>query len=256
MAVGIGGRGPEDFRPHFHYAMGRQNIIQHRLHFEMAARDSMDTMGPEQTDNPVLTCALAGDLPGLQKIFDNPEDPAQEKVKLLLSEQDVVGRSPLFLACMLGRSEVVRELAKHGVDLNQPTPRGYLPIHCAAAWAQLDTLKTLVEQGSDIVGMNFRGEKARDVALRYGKMDCVEFLDLEEVKLTLRLYITQIQATIADPEKVHGRLNKEDKVRKQGKKANTEEKGGILLQVQLFTCVFLPESLLSYIQIFPIKETL
>ncbi|KAJ1173202.1 hypothetical protein NDU88_005042 [Pleurodeles waltl] len=179
---------------------------------QLTLQEPMDTMVPEtERENPVLSCALAGDVEGLKQLFEDPEDPTHEKVGQMLFEQDVVGRSPLFLACMLGRIEVIQEMAKHGVDLNQRTPRGYSPIHCAAAWGQLDTLSTMVELGADIVANNFRGEKARDVALRYRKTDCADFLELSEAKQVLELYITQIQQTITDSEKVHGRLNKEDK---------------------------------------------
>lgn len=43
-------------------------------------------------------------------------------------------------------------------------------------WGQLDTLKTLVELNADFQATNFRGEKAVDVARRYDKLDCAEYL--------------------------------------------------------------------------------
>ncbi|XP_062833827.1 ankyrin repeat domain-containing protein 45 isoform X3 [Anolis carolinensis] len=89
---------------------------------------------------------------------------------------------------------------------------GYTLLHCAAAWGQLETLKTLIDLEADIYATTFRGEKARDIACRYEKMECVEFLDWAEAKQNLRNFISQIQTTVTDPEKVLGRLNKEDKV--------------------------------------------
>ncbi|KAM6456884.1 ankyrin repeat domain-containing protein 45 isoform 3-T3 [Liasis olivaceus] len=89
--------------------------------------------------------------------------------------------------------------------------RGYTLLHCAAAWGQLDTLKTLVELEADIYATTFRGEKAREIANRYKQTECVEFLDWAEAKQNLRNFISQVQATVTDPEKVQGRLNKEDK---------------------------------------------
>lgn len=50
-------------------------------------------------------------------------------------------------------------------------------------WGQLDTLKTLVELSADLQATNFQGEKAVDVARRYDKLDCVEFLALAGEKL-------------------------------------------------------------------------
>lgn len=49
-------------------------------------------------------------------------------------------------------------------------------MHCAAAWGHLEVLKTLVELGGDILLLNFRGEKACDIAARYNKTDCADFL--------------------------------------------------------------------------------
>ncbi|XP_041098065.1 ankyrin repeat domain-containing protein 45-like [Polyodon spathula] len=167
-------------------------------------------MEPEDT-NPVLACALSGDTEGLQKWFENPEDPHHEQVSQMVQETDAVGRRVLFTACMLGRSDVVRELVKYGSDVNETTLRGYSPLHCAAIWGQLECLKTLVELGYNIQALNFLGERAREVACRYSKTDCVEFLDLAEAKQSLQMLISHIRDTIADPEKVQGKLNKEDK---------------------------------------------
>lgn len=54
---------------------------------------------------------------------------------------------------------------------------GYTLLHCAAAWGRLQILKTLVELDVDIEALNFREERARDVAARYFQSECVEFLD-------------------------------------------------------------------------------
>lgn len=53
---------------------------------------------------------------------------------------------------------------------------GYSPLHYAALWGQLDTLVTLVELGADIEARNFRGERAKEVASRYSKTDCIDYL--------------------------------------------------------------------------------
>lgn len=105
-------------------------------------------------------------------------------------------------------------------------------------WGQLDTLKTLVELNADFQAVNFRGEKAVDVARRYDKLDCAEYLAwagekvkhfstesnlvmikadddfflLTEAKQSLQALIQDVRDIIADPEKVQGKLNKEDKV--------------------------------------------
>ncbi|XP_077132141.1 ankyrin repeat domain-containing protein 45 isoform X2 [Ranitomeya variabilis] len=170
----------------------------------------MEVSGPP--DNPVLRCALEGNVPALQSIFEDSADDHHEQCNTFLVEEDLLGRNPLFLACVLGRTEVVRALAKYGANVNQKTARGYSALHCAAAWGRLDVLKALVDLGGDISLLNFRGEKAGEIASRYNKTDCVDFLKWAEARLALKAYISFIQQTIADPEKVHGKLNKEDKI--------------------------------------------
>ncbi|XP_060088437.1 ankyrin repeat domain-containing protein 45 isoform X1 [Heteronotia binoei] len=175
---------------------------------------TLEDSGPQEEpviSNPLLKAALTGNVEGVQQIFDDPEDPDHEKAAELLMEKDIVGRDLLYTTCMAGQSDVIRTLAKCGVDLKDKTARGYSLLHCAAAWGQLETLKTLVELDADIYATTFRGEKARDIAFRYEQTECVDFLDWAEAKQNLRLFIAQIQATITDPEKVQGRLNKEDK---------------------------------------------
>ncbi|XP_062990039.1 ankyrin repeat domain-containing protein 45 [Elgaria multicarinata webbii] len=161
--------------------------------------------------NPLLRAALTGDIGEVQHIFEDPEDPDHEKATDLLMEKDIVGRGLLFATCMAGQSDIIRALARYGVDLKDKTSRGYTLLHCAAAWGQLEILKTLVELEADIYATTFRGEKARDIAHRYEQTECVDFLDWAEAKQNLQNFISQIQATVTDPEKVQGRLNKEDK---------------------------------------------
>ncbi|XP_005996898.1 ankyrin repeat domain-containing protein 45 [Latimeria chalumnae] len=161
--------------------------------------------------NPVLQCILTGDTEGLQQCFENPEDPNHEIASQQLQEQDIVGRSNLFMACMLGRSDILQELVKYGADINEVTSRGYSPLHSVAVWGHSETLRTLVELGADIQARNFQDERPKDVALRYMQTECVDILDWAEAKQALQMYISYIQGIITDPEKVQGRLNKEDR---------------------------------------------
>ncbi|XP_056379249.1 ankyrin repeat domain-containing protein 45 isoform X2 [Hyla sarda] len=171
----------------------------------------MEGLSPQTRDNPVLRCVLEGNADALQSVFEDPADDQQEICSRFLIEEDLLGRTPLFLACILGRTEVVKVLVKYGADVNQQTARGYSPLHCAAAWSQVDVLKALVDLEGDIFLHNFCGEKASDIATRYDKTECADFLKWAEAKFALKSYISFIQQTIADPEKVHGKLHKDDK---------------------------------------------
>lgn len=89
---------------------------------EEAAREPEET----GTINPLLQPALTGDVEGLQMIFEDPENPHHEQAMQLLLEEDIVGRNLLYAACMAGQSDVIRALAKYGVNLNEKTARGIL----------------------------------------------------------------------------------------------------------------------------------
>lgn len=161
--------------------------------------------------NPLLQPALTGHVEGLQKIFEDPENPHHDQAMQLLLEEDIVGRNLLYAACMAGQSDVIRALAKYGVNLNEKTARGYTLLHCAAAWGRLGTLKALVDLDVDMEALNFREERARDVAARYSQTACVEFLDWADARLALKKYIAKVSAAATEIEKGPGRLGKEDK---------------------------------------------
>jgi len=110
----------------------------------------------------------------------------------------------------------------------------------AAAWGQLAAVKSLVAGGADHSVKNQHNETPRDIACRYGKEECVVYLDRSgeilfskyvpsrlnlhtnptlAARTVLSLAITQAKATLTDTEKISGKWNKEDKVRYN----NTEE---------------------------------
>uniref|UniRef100_A0A5S6KT41 Iroquois-class homeodomain protein irx-3 n=1 Tax=Xenopus tropicalis TaxID=8364 RepID=A0A5S6KT41_XENTR len=181
----------------------------------------MESLSAAPTINTVLECTLKDDLQALKLLFEDPSEP--EKVTDLLLKKDFMGRNVLFPACILGRCEVVKELIKYGASVNSLTSRGYSPLHCAAAWGQLDMLKTLVEMGADIKACNFCNEKAYEIAIRYNKTECADFLAWAEAKLELKIYISFVHQSITDLEKLQGKLNKEYKVCKQHIQINKRE---------------------------------
>ncbi|KAL7984742.1 hypothetical protein Chor_003312, partial [Crotalus horridus] len=118
-------------------------------------KNEHEDLGPQEEPahfNPLLRAALRGDMEEVQQIFENSEDPDHEKANKFLMEKDILGRNLLFTTC-------------------------YTLLHCAAAWGQLNTLKTLIELEADIYATTFRDENAREIANRYKQTECVEFLD-------------------------------------------------------------------------------
>ncbi|XP_038651062.1 ankyrin repeat domain-containing protein 45 isoform X1 [Scyliorhinus canicula] len=177
--------------------------------------DNDDTIDNEDLElenrNNFLTSVLTGDTENLRKCFELLDEPNYKVTNEWLNIRDDFNRNALFAAAMLGHYEVITELVTRGADVNETTNRGYTPLHCAAAWGKLESLKTLVDLGANVQETNFRGEKARDIANRYSKSDCIEFLDWAESKLILEVYIKNIQETVADLEKLQGKLSKQDK---------------------------------------------
>ncbi|XP_059840874.1 ankyrin repeat domain-containing protein 45 isoform X2 [Hypanus sabinus] len=161
--------------------------------------------------NNFLNSVLTGDAENLRKCFVNTDKPNHEKSNELLNIHDDFGRNALFAAAILGHCEVIQELVSQGANVNEQTNRGYTPLHCAAAWGKLESLNALVSLGANVQTINFRDEKARDIAKRYSIANCVEFLDWAEGKMILELYIRDIQETVTDLEKSQGKLSKQDR---------------------------------------------
>lgn len=77
--------------------------------------------GDNSVVDSVYQLALAGDVPGIQSILESATNDERPD---LLWEEDDIGRNALFAASMLGRCNVIRELVKHGADVNTWTVRG------------------------------------------------------------------------------------------------------------------------------------
>ena len=54
---------------------------------------------------------------------------------------------------------------------------GYTLPHFASCWGQIDCLKVLVQSGAALDKVTMHGESVRDVAVRYKKTNCVEYID-------------------------------------------------------------------------------
>ncbi|XP_029309668.1 ankyrin repeat domain-containing protein 45 [Cottoperca gobio] len=156
----------------------------------------------------IFTCVLSGDVESITGYFEREgvTDEAQEKD--MCGMKDEVGRNALLTGCMLGRSDVVRELLTHGARVDEQTVRGYSSLHLAACWGHLQTVRTLLELGADTQAETFRGERPVDLAQRYSRTDCADCLILAEAKQDLMSYVAFVKDLVSDPEK---NLTKEEK---------------------------------------------
>ena len=154
-------------------------------------------------------------------LFDFVESADKEQLLTHLEEGECDlnarskhGRTPLGLAALLGREEVVRVLLEKGAEVNLAnssgmlagwhicntlanaakdfvpmyTPHhhythththtvGYSALHHGAAWGRVGCLRALVASGANHHLSTRHKETPRDLAERYSKTTCVEYLD-------------------------------------------------------------------------------
>ncbi|XP_002738124.2 ankyrin repeat domain-containing protein 45-like [Saccoglossus kowalevskii] len=210
-------------------------------------RSESGSVEPPCIENILIECIKKDDVERLQQCYDNEEDPHYGKVDELLNKRDDdddrapvdlactmgrleilrfmiekgvntnirdhEGKSPLDFACVLGRPEIVRELLENGsTEVDTATARGYTALHRAAAWDKLDCIKCLVEFGANMKMKTTHGERAKEIALRYNRTECAFYLDWAEARYELQHLCKETKETIEDPQKVLGRLTKDDKI--------------------------------------------
>ncbi|XP_078489862.1 ankyrin repeat domain-containing protein 45-like isoform X1 [Ciona intestinalis] len=169
---------------------------------------------PEKFDggNVIMHCVLHEDKERFAKVFDDAENPDYESASVLLKQRSEVGKSPIEVACMLGRADILKDIIKRGCDVNAANGSGYCPIHFAAAWGHVKCLEALVESGASVDCTTRHGELAKEIAFRYDHNHCVYYLNWAAAKLALVAFISHARELIADPEKLQGmKLTKEEK---------------------------------------------
>ncbi len=86
----------------------------------------------------------------------------------LLDARDTKGRTPLHKAAFLGLHEIVELCLSMGAPVNQTTPEGLTPLHCAADGNDLycgnymKTIDVLISHGADLDIRNRAGQRASD----------------------------------------------------------------------------------------------
>ncbi|KAI0857775.1 ankyrin repeat-containing domain protein [Xylaria cubensis] len=90
------------------------------------------------------------------------------------------GYNCLHFAAISGKIETIKYLHSLGLDLNQPSDDGRLPIHLAVQSGKIAAIKTLVELGSAIY-MDSRGMTSRMYAERLNYTDIWEYLEGEDI---------------------------------------------------------------------------
>ena len=92
--------------------------------------------------------------------------------------RDSRGRTPLFLAAMMGELDVVKLLlARDDVDINAQTepPYSMTPLYVAAEGSRVEVLRTLLQNGADVNLRSWRGS-ALNRAVSSGNATSIELL--------------------------------------------------------------------------------
>lgn len=92
---------------------------------------------------------------------------------------DVLGRTPLHIACQKGWGAYVRMMLEHDIDVDTATVYGHSPLHYAAARGSLEICRMLLEfeDQHDIGRKDCKGRTARVYAELGGHKDVIDLLD-------------------------------------------------------------------------------
>nr|XP_032836513.1 ankyrin repeat domain-containing protein 45-like [Petromyzon marinus] len=130
--------------------------------------------------------------------------------------RDGHGKSPLDLAAILGRDDVIAQLLRLGAEPNARSTRGYSALHHAALWGRPRCVSALLRAGADPSARSFSGETPRGAGSRLRHEACTRPLLTAELKQALLLRVSEIESLVQNPQQCHVRLSKEDKRFLQG----------------------------------------
>jgi len=85
--------------------------------------------------------------------------------------------TPLHIAAYKGNAGAVKLLLEHNADLTMREMRDRIPLFLACNWGNdLETVRLLIEAGSDVNDKNSRGEIVLVSTLSYGKKEIIDLL--------------------------------------------------------------------------------
>ena len=84
--------------------------------------------------NIAMRCVLKDDVERFTKCFEDEEDPFFSTVAEQICERDDNGKSPLDMAAIIGRTDMLKELITRGVDVNTQTSSGNLICYYQVLW--------------------------------------------------------------------------------------------------------------------------
>ena len=113
--------------------------------------DTLDKAGTPQPQ-ALSGAAFTGDIDSLKQALVNKVDPN--------TRDPQSGSTLLATAALMGHTEVVALLLKHGADVNAKSRDGGTALHAAAFLGRVKTVKLLLEKGADTTLRNNTGSTA------------------------------------------------------------------------------------------------
>ena len=80
--------------------------------------------GSSEEINFAMKCVLKSNAPRFIQCFEDEEDPYKDTITELMSERSDNGKTPLDMAAILERIEMIKELLTRGVEVNTTTSTG------------------------------------------------------------------------------------------------------------------------------------
>jgi len=136
----------------------------HKDIVELLLKHGAEVNGQDDYERTVLCCAILADRSDIAKILIDAEadvNPGKE-----------YGSAPLQLAVKYGFTETARILLEKGADPKDIGP----PLHQAAFFGQMETVKKLIDMKTDINDKNMYGATPLHMAVRGKNIEIVKML--------------------------------------------------------------------------------
>lgn len=121
-----------------------------------------------ESNKELFTACKNGDLTLIKKKV--------EEDKCGLSNKDKFYCTPLHVASLNGKLNIVEYLLKSGADINAQDVQKMTPLHLAAMRGHLDIVKFLVSKGADLDMTNNKNILAIDIARQKNQVEVVAYL--------------------------------------------------------------------------------
>lgn len=93
-----------------------------------------------------------------------------------ISEPDYIGQTPLFVASLRGRKDIVELLLQNNADVDIPDKRGYSPLFVASMNGHCEVVKNLLEKKANTVQCDHEGRSPLFIACQEGHFKIVRHL--------------------------------------------------------------------------------